>query len=75
MKEFFKTRLGRAITTGATTAIIWAICTPIFTILFRGGIKGWDTYEFVVEPILIGIFLGIFEYFFQFSNRRKGGKK
>jgi hypothetical protein len=28
MKEFFKSRIGRAISTALSVMIIWAICTP-----------------------------------------------
>lgn len=75
MKEFFKTKAGRAITAGLSTAIIWAICTPIFEILFYGSIKEFGLFKFVIEPILIGLFLGIFEYVFDISSKREDRKK
>jgi|GEM_PF-5728501 len=71
MPIFIKTRIGQAIVTAISVAVIWAICTPLFEILFRGGIKEWDTYKFVIEPIVIGVFVGIFEYIFQMSAKRK----
>ncbi|MBQ9019765.1 hypothetical protein IJ096_00330 [Candidatus Saccharibacteria bacterium] len=73
MKNFSKTRIGKAVTAGLSAAIIWAICTPLFDILFHGKIN-WDTYKYVFEPIFIGIFLTIFEYFL-FPPRDKKDKK
>jgi len=71
MSSFIKSRVGQAIVTAISVAVIWAICTPLFEILFRGGIKEWDAYKFVIEPIVIGMFVGIFEYVFQMSAKRK----
>ena len=75
MKEFFKTKTGRAITTGLATMVIWAICTPIFDLLFRGGIKEFDLFRYIIEPILIGVGVGVLEYFFEMSKKRENRKK
>lgn len=75
MKEFFKTKAGRAIATGLLIMVIWAICTPIFDLLFHGGIKEFDLFKFIIEPILIGTGVGVLEYFFEMSRKRKDRKK
>ena len=71
MKNFLKSRVGRAVITAVTVAVVWAICTPLFEMMFRGGIKVWDLYKFVLEPIIIGAVVGVFEYIFQMSKKRK----
>ena len=75
MKNFFKTRIGRAVGVALSVAVIWAICTPLFDTLFRVGINWQDLYRYVFEPIVIGVLVGVFEYFFQFSNKKKKSKK
>ena len=74
MEDFLKTRNGKSITTGLGVTIVWAICTPIFDILFNGHIGEWNVYKFVIEPIVIGALVGVFEYFFQMSKKRKNRK-
>ena len=74
MKDFLKSRIGQAVATAVSVAVIWAICTPLFEMLFQGGVKEWDTYKYVIEPIVIGVFVGIFEYIFQMSKNRKNKK-
>ncbi|MBQ3325702.1 hypothetical protein IJG79_00930 [Candidatus Saccharibacteria bacterium] len=74
MKEFFKSRIGRAVSVALSVMIVWAICTPVFDVLFRGGIKSFDLYRYVIEPILIGLGVGIFEYIFKISDKRKNHK-
>lgn len=71
MKKSVSSRAGIAIITGVTVAVVWAICTPLFEMMFRGGIKEWDLYKFVLEPIIIGAVVGAFEYIFQMSKKRK----
>jgi hypothetical protein len=71
MKEFFTSKFGRAVAAGLSTAIIWAICTPIFDLLFHGGIH-WDAFKYVGEPILIGIFMCIFECIFPMPKSTNG---
>lgn len=73
MKDFFKSKIGKAIASGISVAVVWAICTPIFDSLFRGGIT-WDTYRYVFEPIVIGVFLAIIEYFLPVSRNKKDKK-
>lgn len=73
MKDFFKTKLGRAIAAGLSTAIIWAIFTPLFDLIFHGGIN-WDVYKYVLEPIFIGIFICLIEYFLPSANNEKNKK-
>ena len=74
MKKFFESRLGRAVSTAVILMVVWAICTPIFDMLFRGGIKEFDTFRYIIEPILIGFGVGVLEYIFQISKKRKDRK-
>lgn len=74
MKNFFKSRIGQAIVTAVGVMVIWAICTPIFDTLFSGGIKEFDLFRYVIEPILIGVGVGVFEYIFRITEKRKGRK-
>ena len=73
MKEFFKSRIGRCVAAGLSTAIIWAICTPLFDFLFHGAIN-WDAYRYIFEPIFIGIIIGFIEYFLPSENKEKSKK-
>lgn len=74
MKKSVPSRAGIAIITGVTVAVVWAICTPLFELIFRGGIKEWDLYKFVLEPIIIGIVVGVIDYVFQITPKRKNRK-
>lgn len=74
MKKFLKSRIGRAIFTALSVMVVWAICTPVFDLLFRGGIKEFDVYRYVLEPILIGIGVGVLDYIFKISEKRKNQK-
>lgn len=71
MKKFFKSRIGRAISTALLVMVVWAICTPVFDLLFRGGIKEFDVFRYVLEPILIGLGVGVLDYIFKISEKRK----
>lgn len=71
MKEFLKSRIGRAISTALLVMVVWAICTPVFDLLFRGGIKEFDVFRYVLEPILIGLGVGLLDYIFKISEKRK----
>mgnify|MGYP003307124776 FL=1 len=71
MKEFFKSRIGRAISTALSVMVVWAICTPVFDLLFRGSIKEFDVFRYVLEPILIGLGVGVLDYIFKISEKRK----
>ncbi len=73
MKNFFKSRIGRSIAAGLSTAIIWAICTPLFDFLFHGEIN-WDAYRYILEPIFIGIIISLIEYFLPSENNEKNKK-
>ena len=72
MEDFIKSRIGKAVITGFTTAVVWAVCTPVFDLIFGRNME-WDPYRYIVEPIVIGVILGIFEYLFQFGGKK--GKK
>ena len=73
MKDFFKSRVGKAVATGLSTAIIVAICTPLFEYLFHGEING-NAFEYILEPILTGFFVGLIEYFLPSENKDKEKK-
>lgn len=74
MKKSVSSRAGIAIITGVTVTVVWAICTPLFELIFRGGIKEWDLYKFVLEPIIIGVAVGVIDYAFQITPKRKNRK-
>ena len=73
MKKFFKSKIGRSAAAGLSTAIIWAIFTPLFDFIFHGGIN-WDAYRYIFEPIFIGIIIGFIEYFLPSANNEKDKK-
>ena len=73
MKEFFKSRTGKAIAVALSSIFIFAICTPLFDLLFHGEVN-WDANRYVLEPILTGIFVGLFEYFLPSANNEKEKK-
>ena len=74
-KGFFKTRIGSAIFSGLTAMIILAIVSPVFDLIFGGGIKEFNVSKYVIEPILVGVGVGILDYVFRITEKRQNNKK
>lgn len=80
MKEFSKSRIGKAIISGLSVFIVAIILWPLFDMFWCNVIShkefSWNVYEHIVEPFLVGLFLTIIEYIWpdKFSGRREQRK-
>lgn len=74
MKNFIKSKIGIAIISGVTVAVIAIILWPLFDILycqiFTHSEFNWNVQNHLVQPILVGVFFGIFEYVFDINKIR-----